>query len=84
MELKDTIELMQSDDYKERFRAEYFQLKIRADKLSAFLVKYANGELDFTPSCSYDCLYEQYVYMKNYQHQLEVRARCESIDLTTE
>ena len=29
MELKDTIELMTSDDYKDRFRAEYWQTKIR-------------------------------------------------------
>lgn len=27
MELKDTIELMNSTDYKERFRAEYYQTK---------------------------------------------------------
>lgn len=33
MELKDTIELMNSTDYKERFRAEYYQTKIRYDKL---------------------------------------------------
>lgn len=26
-ELKDTIELMNSEDYKERFRAEYYQTK---------------------------------------------------------
>lgn len=29
MELKDTIELMNSSDYKERFKAEYLQVKIR-------------------------------------------------------
>lgn len=29
MELKDTIEMMTSDDYKERFKAEYYQTKIR-------------------------------------------------------
>lgn len=33
MELKDTIELMNSSDYKERFKAEYLQVKIRYDKL---------------------------------------------------
>lgn len=27
-ELKDTIELMNSSDYKDRFKAEYYQLKI--------------------------------------------------------
>ena len=29
MELKDTVDLMLSTDYKERFKAEYYQLKIR-------------------------------------------------------
>ena len=29
MELKDTVALMESDDYKDRFKAEYYQTKIR-------------------------------------------------------
>ena len=33
-ELKDTVELMQSEDYKKRFKAEYYQLEIRLDKLT--------------------------------------------------
>ena len=32
-ELKDTIELMTSENYKDRFKAEYWQTKIRYDKL---------------------------------------------------
>ena len=28
MELKDTVEMMGSEDYKERFKAEYYQVKI--------------------------------------------------------
>lgn len=36
MELKETIELMQSGDYRERFKAEYLQTKIRYEKLKAF------------------------------------------------
>ena len=39
MELKDTIKMMQSDDYKERFVAEYQQTKIRYEKLKAFNTK---------------------------------------------
>ena len=38
MELKDTIELMNSNDYKERFKAEYLQAKIRYDKLEKMLI----------------------------------------------
>lgn len=39
MELLDTIEMMKSDDYKERFKAEYYQLKIRLDRLNALVIK---------------------------------------------
>ena len=38
-ELKDTIEMMNSADYKERFKAEYAQTKIRYEKLKAFNTK---------------------------------------------
>ena len=43
MELKDTIDLMQSKDYKERFKAEYYQLKIRREKLMDFLDRWNRG-----------------------------------------
>lgn len=56
MELQETIEMMNSNDYKERFKAEYHQLKIRTVKLASFLRKYKNNELDFTPKCSYEFL----------------------------
>ena len=59
MDLKDTITLMQSDDYKERFKAEYLQTKIRFDKLHATIVKHEAGALEFTPSCSIELLKKQ-------------------------
>ena len=37
MELKDTIPLMTSGDYRERFKAEYYQLRIRAGKLQSLI-----------------------------------------------
>lgn len=40
MELKDTIKIMNSSDYKERFKAEYYQTKIRYEKLHSMTVKY--------------------------------------------
>ena len=40
MELLDTVELMVSDDYKNRMKAEYLQTKIRYDKLHKMIVKY--------------------------------------------
>ena len=47
MELKDTIDLMQSNDFKERFKAEYFQLKIRITWLKNMLDKYRKKRIRF-------------------------------------
>lgn len=44
MELADTAEMMMSEDYKERFRAEYGQVAIRHQKLKAMLEKWDKGE----------------------------------------
>ena len=81
MELKNTIEMMNSADFKERFKAEYFQLTIRREKLEAMLEKYKAGTLPFTPNCSYELLYAQAIYMEQYQHILEERARIENVQL---
>ena len=79
MELKDTIEMMQSSDYKERFKAEYYQVKIRADKLRGCLECW--GELDFEPTCDYKTLWEQYTVMNQYLEKLLKRAYIEDIAL---
>ena len=81
MDLKDTVELMNSSDYKERFKAEYLQTKIRYDKLHAMTIKYEAGTLEFEPSCSLAVLKEQKTYMGNYLRMLEIRAEIEGIDL---
>lgn len=81
MELKDTVELMTSSDYKDRFKAEYFQTKIRYESLQSMLVKLDAGTLDFTPTCSKAILLQQKRYMNEYLHVLEVRAEIEGIDL---
>ncbi len=81
MDLKDTVELMNSEDYKERFKAEYVQAKIRYDKLDAMTVKYEAGTLNFTPSCPLELLKEQKKYMENYIRTLRIRAEIEKIDL---
>ena len=44
MELKDTATLMVNSDYKERFKAEYYQLKIRLKKLKCMLQKWDNSK----------------------------------------
>lgn len=81
MELKDTIELMNSADYKERFKAEYHQLKIRYNKLDDMCIKYKNGTLSFKPSCPLPLLERQKNHMDEYLRCLETRAIIEDIDL---
>ena len=79
--LKDTVPMMISDDYKERFVAEYAQLKIRHKKLYAVLEKYAADKLDFKPTCPIEILYEQLDHMEAYLDVLETRAKYEDIEL---
>ena len=80
-DLKETKELMLSPDYKERFRAEYYQLKIRYKKLNDICEKWDKGELNFTPTCP------RYVYriqldkMAGYLRILEERAVFEGVKL---
>lgn len=82
MLLKDTVNLMLSADFKERFQAEYAQDKNRAEGLEKMLKGYKAGTLPFKPNCSYELLYEQLVYMKAKLKVLEERARIEQIDLS--
>lgn len=81
MELKDTIGLMNSEDYKDRFKAEYMQTKLRYNNLHKMLIKYEAGTLEFKPICSIEILKEQKNYMGNYLKMLEVRAEIENINL---
>lgn len=80
--LKDTVNLMLSDDYKERFKAEYFQTKLRYEKLHRLLVKLEAGTLDIQPNCPSDILSDQARHMGMYLYYLEIRAEIERIDLT--
>lgn len=84
MELKETIELMKSSDYKDRFMAEYYQTRIRFEKLTTMLDKYQLGTLSFEPSCPIDLLVEQRKYMLQYLRGLEIRAEIEGIKLDEE
>ena len=81
MDLERIIELMKSEDYKDRFRAEYYQLEDRIDKLVNMLEKYKAGTLNFTPSCSYELLSYQLQTMNAYKRVLEERAEIEGIEL---
>lgn len=81
MELKDTIDLMNSDDFRDRFVAEYCQTKIRYEKLHKMLIKYEAGTLNFEPKCSLELLTEQAKHMGLYLKCLEIRAEIEGIEL---
>ena len=81
MKLQDTIKMMDNADYNERFKAEYYQLKIRYEGLARLLKGYKEGTLDFIPNCSYELLHTQLVYMECYMNVLEERAKIENIEL---
>ena len=81
MELKDTIELMNSQDYKDRFKAEYYQTKIRKEKLSNLITRREEGKLSFTPTCPMWLLKNQETIMEHYLDVLEQRAKLEKINL---
>lgn len=78
MEMKDTVALMESDDYKDRFKAEYWQTKIRYNKLRKTVVK-ADAGIDIPNNIQF--LREQSRRMAEYLYILEVRAETENIEL---
>lgn len=82
MDLKETVEMMNSADYKERFKAEYYQVKTRYEKLHRMCIKYEAGTLDFKPDCPLELLKEQKSYMGNYLRCLEIRAEIEKVQLS--
>ena len=81
MKLQDTIKMMDNADYNERFKAEYYQLKIRYEGLARLLKGYREGTLNFTPTCSYDLLHTQLVYMEHYMNVLKERSKMENVEL---
>lgn len=81
MELNDTVKMMNSDDYKERFRAEYCQTVIRYEKLKNMLDRWDDGNLNFTPTCPRSTYNMQIRAMTDYIAVLEARAVMEDIDL---
>lgn len=81
IELRDTIDLMSSDDYKERFIAEYLQTKIRYNNLHRMIVKYDAGTLNFELKTPILILKNQKSFMGQYLNQLEIRAEIEGITL---
>lgn len=81
MKLNETVEMMNSADYKERFKAEYAQLVIRYKGLKGMLEKWDNGTLSFEPTCPRSTYNMQIRAMTDYIAVLEARAVMENIVL---
>lgn len=84
--LEATVEGMLHPDYKERFKAEYQQTKIRYEKLKEFNTKIKaarmSGNVEMPKhDCPDELLREQQSIMGQYLHVLEVRAKIEHIEL---
>lgn len=77
--LRDTVELMNSSDYRERFVAEYMQLVIRYKGLRNMLDKWDRDELNFKPTCPRSAYNMQIKAMADYIAVLEARAVMEGI-----
>lgn len=80
---KETYETAEdgTGDWKDRFKAEYKQLKDKYDKLHSMCIKYEAGTLDFEPNCPLSLLKEQKATMGNYLRILEARGEIENVDL---
>lgn len=82
-DLSQTVELMDSEDYKERFIAEYVQIKIRYLRLERVLKRVSDKTAPdcFKPCCDIDILEEQLVIMRMYIKLLVKRSNIENIEL---
>lgn len=90
--LDETVDGMLSDDYKERFKAEYQQTKIRYERLKSFNTKieaahrtacHDSAKKVEMPAhdCPMELLREQQAVMGQYLHILEIRAVIEGVEL---
>ena len=80
-ELRETLEMINSEDYHERFKAEYYQVVIRYQKLKSMLDKWDNDELNFIPTCPRSTYNMQITAMTDYIAVLEARAVMEGVEL---
>lgn len=78
--LSETVDIMNSPDYKVRLVAEYVQTNIRYQKLHNMLVKYDANKLDFEPTCPVELLRKQKTVMGSYLYTLETRMEMEDVN----
>lgn len=83
-ELAATRNMMISSDYKERFRAEYIQLRNRLLGLKRMLRNWDEGKLNFTPTCPRSIYEVQVENMEGYLNVLERRASIEGVVVNPE
>ena len=69
IDIKDTIEAMTSDNYQMRFAAEYWQTKIRYEKLKAMLTKWEACTEKYSSSYTED-------FNRELEHALGFRPTC--------
>ena len=80
--MEQTVELMLSDNYKDRFKGEYLQLFYRVEGLAKMLDDWRDGKLNFEPTCDYFVYVEQLKAMTEYLHILHDRAMEEEISVS--
>ena len=81
MELKDTVDLMVSEDYKDRLKAEYLQVKIRKEKLGEKLREMQMGSISLDEVGELNLLRRQYAAMNHYENLLLQRVKAERIQI---
>lgn len=75
------LNLLRSDDYKDRTRGEYLFVKDKYEKLHRMIVMREAGTLTFKPNCPMEQWKAQAAAMGAYLYQLEIKAEIEGIFL---
>lgn len=83
MKLNETVEMMNSTDYKERFKAEYYQIKTRIYVLQNILSAWDNDKLTFEPTCPRSTYDLQLKAMMEHKALLEMTAVMHNIHIDT-
>ncbi|MBR1850921.1 MAG: hypothetical protein IJ789_06070 [Bacteroidales bacterium] len=81
MDIKTITSLMQSSDYRDRMKAEYYHVQLRKTNLEAVLKLWDSNKLTFTPDCPRSIYDIQLRAMKDYMAVLETRAKIEHVEL---
>lgn len=81
MTLDKTVDMMLSEDYKDRFKAEYQQASYRTNKLQKLVSEVKKGTKKPPFGCSKYLLMWQLKTMQEYKQILELRAEAEGIAL---